>query len=76
MASWEGYIDSVMLNVPSIEDIFSLTDPVTGTVLFRGPVHGPCFVTALTSLNKPVSKEQMSLVERKKSLFGNDALFF
>jgi hypothetical protein len=75
-ASWEGYIDSVMLDVPSIEDIFSLMDPVTGTVLFRGPVHGPCFATALSSLNKPVSTEQMSLVERKKSLFGNDALFF
>ena len=71
---WEDHIDALLHAAPSLEDIFNLTDPATGTVLLRSPVGGPLFATGLMELNRHRPINTMGLVDRIGALFGNDAL--
>jgi hypothetical protein len=50
-------------------------DPTTGLVLLESTMRGPDFVTGLTGLNKHRPIKDMSLSDRRKALFGTDALF-
>lgn len=72
---WEDYIDEKLHMAPSLEEIFNPTDPTTGKVLFESTASGPLFATGLAKLNKHQPIETMSLTDRRRALFGNDALF-
>jgi tetratricopeptide (TPR) repeat protein len=72
---WEDYIDKKLQAAPSLEEIFNPTDPTTGMVLLESTASGPLFATGLTKLNQHQPIETMSLTDRRRALFGNDALF-
>ena len=72
---WEDYTDAKLRAAPSLETIFNPTDPTTGLELLESTARGPLFATGLTKLNKRQSLEDMTLSDRRKALFGIDALF-
>lgn len=74
-AKWNDLIDEKLKAAPSLEEIFNPIDPTTGLVLLENTVSGPLFVTGLSELNKHRPISSLSLSERRRSLFGNDALF-
>jgi hypothetical protein len=72
---WEDYTDAKLHAAPSLETIFNPTDPTTGLELLESTARGPLFATGLTKLNKRQTLTRMSLSDRRKALFGIDALF-
>lgn len=74
-AKWNDYIDEKLKTSPSLEEIFNPIDPTTGLVLLENTISGPLFVTGLSELNKHRPISNLTLSERRRSLFGNDALF-
>jgi hypothetical protein len=74
-AKWYDYVDERLQAAPSLEEIFNPIDPTTGLVLLENTINGPLFVTGLSELNKHKPMSSLSLTERRRSLFGNDALF-
>jgi tetratricopeptide (TPR) repeat protein len=72
---WEDYADAKLRAAPSLETIFNPTDPTTGLNLLESTARGPLFATGLSKLNKRQSIASMSLSERRRALFGIDALF-
>ena len=72
---WEDYSDTKLRAAPSLETIFNPTDPTTGLELLESTARGPLFATGLAKLNKRQSLENMTLSDRRKALFGIDALF-
>lgn len=72
---WENHIDAKLYAAPSLGEIFNLTDPATGTVFSKSPVDGSFFATGLIELNAHSQIESMTLSDRRRALFGNDALF-
>jgi la-related protein 1 len=75
VAEWEDFVDEQLHTAPSLEEIINPRDPTTGMVLIESNVNGALFATGLSYLNKHRSIETMTLLERKRALFGNDALF-
>lgn len=74
-AAWEKRVDEKLRSAPSLQEIFNPMDPTTGLVLLHTTIGGPDFVTGLTDLNKHRPINVMSLADRRKALFGTDALF-
>ena len=74
-AQWNEYVDKTLLAAPSLEEIFNPIDPTTGFVLLENTISGPLFVTGLSELNRQRPMSNLSLGDRRRSLFGNDALF-
>jgi tetratricopeptide (TPR) repeat protein len=74
-ADWEIRADEKLRAAPSLKEILNPMDPTTGLVLLESTMRGPDFVTGLTGLNKHRPIKDMSLSDRRKALFGTDALF-
>jgi tetratricopeptide (TPR) repeat protein len=74
-AEWERRADEKLRAAPSLKEILNPMDPTTGLVLLESTMRGPDFVTGLTGLNKHRPIKNMSLSDRRKALFGTDALF-
>jgi hypothetical protein len=73
---WENLIDEKLRSAASLVDIFNPVDPTTGLVLLGSTVNGSVFVTGLSELNnKHSSVESMGFSDRRRALFGTDALF-
>jgi hypothetical protein len=72
---WEDHVDAKLHAAPSLGEMFNPTDPTTGILLLENTASGPLFATGLTRLNRHQSLQAMSLIERRRALFGNDALF-
>lgn len=72
---WEDYVDKQLHAAPSLVHMFNPTDPTTGMVLLENTVSGPLFATGLTEINRHQPIQHMSLTNRKRVLFGNEALF-
>jgi hypothetical protein len=73
---WEDFVDKQLHAAPSLVHMFNPTDPTTGMVLLENTmVSGPLFATGLTELNRHQPITSMSLTDRKRALFGNEALF-
>ena len=71
--NWENYIDKKLRGATSLQDI--LTDPPTGLVLLESAIGGSVFITGLSKLNRYRPLASMTLLERRRALFGTDALF-
>jgi hypothetical protein len=72
---WERRVDEKLRAAPSLQEILNPMDPTTGLVLLESTMSGPDFVTGLTDLNQHRPIKNMSLTDRRKALFGTDALF-
>jgi tetratricopeptide (TPR) repeat protein len=73
---WENLIDDKLRSAASLADIFNPVDPTTGLVLLASTVNGSVFVTGLSELNKEHSSvKSMGFSDRRRALFGTDALF-
>jgi hypothetical protein len=48
---------------------------MTGMDLMESSVSGPLFAMGLTELNRHQETRNLSLMDQKRTLFGNDALF-
>lgn len=76
VVQWEDFVDKQLHAAPSLVHMFNPTDPTTGLVLLENTtVNGPLFSTGLTELNRQQPIKRMSLTDRKRALFGNEALF-
>lgn len=75
-AEWENFIDERLLAAPSLKTIWNGEKKLEeGLVLLERTTTGSVFATGLTELNKHQPVGVMSLRERRKALFGTDALF-
>lgn len=68
-------IDKTLQSAPSLEDIFNPIDPTTGLVFLENTVRGALFVTGISDLNRHNPISSFTLADRRRMLFGNDALF-
>lgn len=76
VVEWEVRADEVLISFKTLGAMFQTVDP--GTTLLNNEdmrVGGPLFVAGLSELNKHKPVSSMNLAERKRALFGNDALF-
>ncbi|KAL7563424.1 hypothetical protein ACA910_016520 [Epithemia clementina (nom. ined.)] len=73
--TWENYIDTKLRGATSLQDILNPVDPSTGLVLLESAIDGSIFITGLSELNRYRPLGSMSLLERRRALFGTDALF-
>eukprot|EP00542_Grammatophora_oceanica_P014143 CAMPEP_0194037432 /NCGR_PEP_ID=MMETSP0009_2-20130614/9782_1 /TAXON_ID=210454 /ORGANISM="Grammatophora oceanica, Strain CCMP 410" /LENGTH=1666 /DNA_ID=CAMNT_0038679591 /DNA_START=197 /DNA_END=5197 /DNA_ORIENTATION=+ len=73
----DSLLQSRLLDAPSLSVMLQPghVDQGSGMVLLEESMNGNNFVTGLVELNKHKPLNGMSLVERKKALFGSDALF-
>lgn len=82
-AAWEELVDARMLAVPSLYDILHYDkndndeekNREKGVVFLENTIAGSTFATGLAELNKRQPIGDLSLNERRKALFGTDALF-
>eukprot|EP00797_Seminavis_robusta_P014299 Sro216_g089500.1 n/a (621) ;mRNA; r:68452-70314 len=79
-AAWEDRVDEILLAAPSLQEILKKDDIVEknqdGGVLFlENNIAGSTFSTGLTELNRLQPVGELSLNDRRKALFGTDALF-
>jgi tetratricopeptide (TPR) repeat protein len=75
VVEWEVRCDQVLQTAPSLYDMLkSSEDGIQQTLLSRN-IDGTDFITGLTHLNNPQPIISLSLLERRKALFGTDALF-
>ena len=76
---WEQGIDRRLLAAPSLKEIFDGGNikytSVTDMDLLESTMVRSDFVTGLVDLSRHTPMEKMSLQERRKALFGSDALF-
>ena len=72
---WEDRVDEKLLADATLNEMFNPLDPTTGFVLLGDTVNGSLFVAGLTELNKDQKVASMTLAERKRAIYGNDALF-
>ena len=74
---WDSFLRNRLRATPSIGDILKPgeIDQKSGTVLLESSVTGSSFGTGLVELNKYKPLEDLTLIERRKILFGSDALF-
>jgi tetratricopeptide (TPR) repeat protein len=64
-------------NIPSLQDVLAsnILDSSDHTIFLENSVSGIHFLSGLTTLNQQKPLQSMSVIERKKILFGSDALF-
>ena len=78
-AQWEEAIIKACLAAPSIREIIEAADKrettETDMDLLESAMDRSIFVSGLASLSRHRPLESMSLSERRKALFGSDALF-
>lgn len=72
---WESYIDKKLRGAISLRDILNSVDSRTGMALLESAIGGSIFITGLSELNTYKPLHSMTLLERRKALFGTDALF-
>ena len=72
---WEKRVDESLLAYATLNEMFNPVDPTTGVVLLGTTMDGSLFVGGITELNRDKKVTSMSLEERKRAIFGNDALF-
>lgn len=70
--NWENYIDKKLRDAISLQDIMR---PPSGLVLLESAIDGTIFVTGVSELNRFRPLGSMTLLERRRALFGTDALF-
>lgn len=75
--SWDSILQNRLRATPSIDNILKPgeIDNKSCTVLLESSVVGSTFGTGLVELNKYKPLKELSLIERRKILFGSDALF-
>jgi tetratricopeptide (TPR) repeat protein len=71
---WETTIDTHLRAATSLADMLNPVDPTTGLVLLESTSNGSTFVTGLVELSRPRSIEDMPWYERRRAVFGTDAL--
>jgi tetratricopeptide (TPR) repeat protein len=78
-AQWEDLVSEAYLSVPSLNAIIDTGNAKykseTGMDLLESTMTGSDFVSGLVALSKQRPMEEMTLPERRKALFGTDALF-
>jgi tetratricopeptide (TPR) repeat protein len=78
-ARWEEPMIEAYLSAPSLEDILETGDEKdeskTGMLLLESSMTGSNFVSGLVALCNHVSLSEMTLEDKRKTLFGADALF-
>ena len=82
-AAWEELVDARLLAAPSLYDILQddkndnddEKNREKGVVFLENTIAGSTFATGLAELNKHQPIGDLSLNERRKALFGTDALF-
>lgn len=78
-AQWEDLVSEAYLSVPSLNEIIDTGNAKykteTGMDLLESTMTGSDFVSGLVALSKQRPMEEMTLPERRKALFGTDALF-
>ena len=74
---WVLFLQDRLRTTPTISNILKPgeIDEKSGTVLLESSVAGSSFGTGLVELNKYKPLKDLSLIERRKILFGSDALF-
>eukprot|EP00522_Entomoneis_paludosa_P018131 CAMPEP_0172446234 /NCGR_PEP_ID=MMETSP1065-20121228/5875_1 /TAXON_ID=265537 /ORGANISM="Amphiprora paludosa, Strain CCMP125" /LENGTH=1464 /DNA_ID=CAMNT_0013197299 /DNA_START=166 /DNA_END=4560 /DNA_ORIENTATION=+ len=75
IVNWENYIDKELRHAISLEEVMEREGPRAGLVLLESAMQGSCFITGLSELNRYRPLESMTLLERRRALFGTDALF-
>lgn len=78
-ARWEEPMIEAYLSAPSLENILEAGDKVdesqTGVLLLESTMTGSNFVSGLVALTDHVSVSEMTSDDKRKALFGTDALF-
>ena len=79
-ARWEELVNQTLLGAPSLQDLINAGNDKyggqkSGMDLLESTMTGSDFVTGLVALSKHRPMEQMTVSERRKALFGTDALF-
>jgi len=79
-AGWENLVDERLLAAPSLYDILcndedDKNNREEGVVFLENVIAGSTFATGLAELNRHQPVGNLSLNERRKALFGTDALF-
>lgn len=72
--AWETIIDTKLRDATSLTDMLNLVDPTTGLVLLESTNRGSTFVTGLVELSRPRLIKDLPLYERRRAVFGTDAL--
>lgn len=72
--AWETIIDSKLRDATSLADMLNPVDPMTGLVFLESTSSGSTFVTGLVELSKARLIKDMPLYERRRAVFGTDAL--
>jgi tetratricopeptide (TPR) repeat protein len=73
--AWENRVDELLRSFSSLREIYNPIDPTTGLVLLETTINGSNFVTGMMHFNIYRPIEQMSLSDRKRTIFATDALF-
>jgi hypothetical protein len=78
-AQWEELVNEAFLSAPSLQEIIETGNEKynteTGMDLLESTMTGSDFVSGLVALSRHRSMEKMLLPDRRKVLFGTDALF-
>lgn len=72
--AWEKIIDTNLRDATSLADMLNPVDPTTGLVFLESTSSGSTFVTGLVELSRPRLIKDMPLYERRRAVFGTDAL--
>ena len=72
--AWETIIDTKLRDATSLADMLNPVDPTTGLVFLESTSRGSTFVTGLVELSRPRLVKDMPLYERRRAVFGTDAL--
>jgi len=75
IVNWENSLDKELRRAVSLQLILDREDPTTGLVLLESAMQGSVFITGLSELNRHKPLGSMTLLERRRALFGTDALF-
>jgi hypothetical protein len=75
--NWDSILQDRLRSTPSIDMILKPgeIDEKSCTVLLESSVTGSSFGTGIVALNIYKPLKELSLIERRKILFGSDALF-
>jgi tetratricopeptide (TPR) repeat protein len=78
-ALWEEQVTQTLLEAPNMQELIDTgkaeSNDKPGVDLLESTMTGSDFVTGLVVLSKHRPMERLSLSERRKALFGTDALF-
>ena len=72
--AWEMNIDTKLRDAISLADMLNPVDPTTGLVFLESTSKGSTFVTGLFEMSNPRLIKDLPLYERRRAVFGTDAL--